>query len=296
MIHYHNVFLKGSLLGGINMSKHYGKTIVIHDDTLIGRFSTDGCENCTFVFQNCTLLNFEFCSRRNSIEFINGNRLCESVVLDAAKVVIKEFVGTENLESLSINGGYFRMPEGMNMRASGDISIISDIQSFSKNRIESLSALTLQSSTGTTVYRNCSFIGRYGVKISALKGNLRIEHSEIEVTDSRVKTFEEDHLNGIYLSCYGIGTRMHLLGNVIKTDVLEVTHPNYMVVTNTELDKAGEYGRFLSRNQERNGQIISHSYIEEQTLLDQFYSKIEAEKENKSKILELIGIAFKKSA
>ncbi len=278
------------------MSRQYGKTIVIHDDTLIGKFPTDGYENCTFIFKNCTFLNFEFYSRRNSLEFSIGNRLCEKIVLDAYKVVMKEAVNTENLGALSINGGYFRMPEGMNMRASGDISIVSDIQSFNKNRIESLSALTLQSSTGTTVYRDCAFVGRYGVKISALKGNLRIEHSEIEVTDSKVKTFEEDHLNGIYLSCYGTGSRMHLLGNVIKTDVLEVTHPNYMVVENTELDKAGEYGRFLSRNQEKSGKLISHSYIEEQTLLDQFYEQIEVEKGNKSKILELIGFAFKKSA
>lgn len=278
------------------MSRKYGKTIMVRDDTLIGKFSTDEYENCIFVFQNCTLLNFEFYSRRNSIEFINGNRFCESITLDAAKVVMKEAVNTENLGALFINGGYFKMPEGMNMRASGDISIISDIQSFNKNRIESLSALTLQSSTGTTVYRDCAFIGRYGVKISALKGNLRIEHSEIEATDSKVKMFEEEHLNGIYLSCYGVGTRMHLLGSVIKTDVLEVTHPNYMVVENTELDKAGDYGRFLSRNQEKNGQVISHSYIEKQTLLDQFYEQIEVEKENKSKILELIGFAFKKSA
>lgn len=278
------------------MSRQYGKTIIIHDDTLIGRFAIDGYENCTFVFQNCTFLNFEFYSRRNSIEFSNGNRFCESIVLDAAKVVMKETVNTENLGALSINGGYFKMPEGANMRASGDISIISDIQSFHKNRIESLSALTLQSSTGTTVYRDCAFIGKYGVKISTLKGNLRIEHSEIEVTDSKVKTFEEERLNGIYLSCYGVGTRMHLLGSVIKTDVLEVTHPNYMVVENTELSKAGEYGRFLSRNQERNGKVVSHSYIEEQTLLDQFYDQIEAEKGNKSKILELIGFAFKRSA
>lgn len=296
MIHYHNVFLKDSLLGGMNMSRQYGKTIVIHDDTLIGKFLTDGYENCTFVFQNCTFLNFEFYSRINSLEFSSGNRFCERVILDATKIIMKEAVNTENLESLSVNGGYFRMPDGMNMRASGDISIRSDIQSFKKNRIESLSALTLQSSTGTTLYQDCVFIARYGIKISALKGNLRIEHSEIEVTDSRVKTFEEDHLNGIYLSCYGIGTRMHLLGNVIKTDVLEVTHPNYMVVANTELDKAGEYGRFLSRNQERNGQVISHSYIAEQTILDSFYDQIEAEKGNKSKILKLIGIAFKKSA
>lgn len=278
------------------MSREYGKVIVIHDDTLIGKFQTDGYENCTFVFKNCTFLNFEFCSRRNLLEFSSGNRLCEKIVLDAYKVVMKEHVNTENLESLSINGGYFKMPEGMNMRASGDISIISDIQSFKKNRIESLSALTLQSSNGTTVYRDCSFIGRYGVKISTLRGNLRVEHSEIEVTDSKVKAFEEERLNGIYLSCYGIGSHMHLLGNVMKTDVLEIIHPNYMVVQNTELDKTGEYGRFLSRNQERNGQLISHSYIDEETILDHFYTPIESEKRNKLKILELFGMAFKKSA
>ena len=69
-----------------------------------------------------------------------------------------------------------------------------------------------------------------------------------------------------------------------------------MVVENTELSKAGDYGRFLSRNQEKNGQIMSHNYIDEQTILDQFYEQIEVEKGNKSKILELIGIAFKKSA
>lgn len=278
------------------MSKQNGKTIVIHDDTLIGKFPADEYLNCTFVFQNCTFLNFEFYSRRNALEFATGNRFCERIVLDAAKIVMKEAVDTENLASLSINGGYFKMPEGMNMRASGDISIISDIQSFKKNRIESLSAVTLQSSTGTTVYRDCTFIGRYGVKISTLKGNLRIEHSEMKVTDAKVRTFEEEHLNGIYLSCYGIGTKMHLLENVIKTDVLEVNHPNYMVVENTELEKAGEYGRFLSRNHEKKGKVMSHNYIDKETLLDQFYEQIEVEKGNKSKILELIGFAFKKSA
>lgn len=278
------------------MSKQNGKIIVIHDDTLIGKFPTDEYSNCTFVFKNCTFLNFEFYSRRNALEFASGNRFCEKIALDAAKIVMKETVNTENLESLSINGGYFKMPEGMNLRASGDISIISDIQSLKKNRIESLSALTLQSSTGTTVYRECTFIGRYGVKISALKGNLRIEQSEMQVTDSKVKTFEEDHLNGIYLSCYGIGTKMHLISNVIKTDVLEVNHPNYMVVENTELDKTGEYGRFLSRNHEKNGRIISYNYIDAETLLDKFYEQAEVGKGNKSKILELIGFAFKKSA
>lgn len=278
------------------MSKEYGKILVIHDDTLFGSFPTEDYENCTLVFKNCTFINFKFRSRVNSIEFLEGNKFCESISLDAPKVIMKSNINTDNLERLSINGGYFKMPEGMNIRAVEDIQIASDIQSLKHNRIESMAGLTLQSSYGTTVYQDCEFKGKYGIKISALRGDLRMEGCELEVTDSNVKELEDDYINGIHISCYGNGSHMYLLNSDLKTDVLEITHPSYMVVHNANLYKVGDHGRFLSRNQEHIGQVTSHSYIESETLLDRFYKQIEIEKRNKSKILELFGSAFKKSA
>lgn len=276
------------------MAKEYGKIIVIQDDTLNGFFSTDGYENCTFVFRNCTLINFEFRSRKNSIELTMGDKLCEGVVLDAPKVIMKEQVNTENLDHISINGGYFKMLEGTSLKAFGDIFIASDIQSLKKNKVESMGSIVLQSSYGTTLYSSCQFRAKYGIKVSALRGDLKIENSTINVTNSDVKALYDDQMNGVYLLGYGIHSKMYLLGNMIQTDVLEITHPNYMVVHNTELNKTGEYGRFLSRNQESNGQVLSHSYIEEETLLDHFYTSIEEEKGKKSKILELFKSTFKK--
>ncbi len=275
------------------MSKISGKTIIIRNETLFGSFPADDYENCTLVFKNCTFIDFKFFSRKNSIELQAGNQFCESILLDAKKVIMKDTVNTENLTSLTINGGYFKMPEGAELRALSDLSISSDIQSLKKNRLVSLSGLILQSSYGTTVYRDCTLIGKYGVKISALKGDLRIENCEIKVTDSKVKEEVDEHLNGVYLSCYGSNSHMHLVGDIVKTDILECTHPNYMVVRNTGLYKIGEYGRFLSRNQEIPGQILSQNYLEDETLLDEFYPTIEIKK-NKSKILGLFG--FKKVA
>lgn len=278
------------------MSKEYGKILVIHDDTLFGKFPTEDYENCTFVFKNCTFINFEFRSRKNAIEFLDGNKFCESIYLDAVKVIGKAMIDTSNLETLSIDGGYLKMPEGMSIRTMGDISISSDIQSLQRNRLESMSGLTLQSSNGVTTYQNCEFIGKSGVKISTLRGDLRIENCEMEAIASNVKGFDDEQLNGVHISCYGVGAHMYLLNSDIKTDVLEITHPNYMVVRNTDLYKVGDYGRFLSRNHEKLGQVLSHNYIESETSLDQFYQSIELEKKNKSKILELFGSAFKKSA
>lgn len=272
------------------MSKIYGKTIIIRNETLFGSFPANDYENCTLVFKNCTFIDFEFFSRRNCIELQAGNQFCESVLLDAKKVIMKDGINTENLTSLCINGGYFKMPEGAELSALSDLSISSDIQSLKKNKLVSLSSLTLQSSYGTTVYQGCKIVGKYGVKISALKGDLRIENCEIEVTDAKTRgILDDEHLNGVYLSCYGSNSHMHLVGDKLKTDVLECTHPNYMVVRNTGLYKIGEYGRFLSRNQEIPGHILSQNYLEEETLLDEFYPTIEIKK-NKSKILELFGL------
>lgn len=275
------------------MSKTYGKAIAICNETLFGNFPANDYENCTIIFKNCTFIDFQFFSRANSIELHAGNTFCESILLDATKVIMKESINTENLTSLSINGGYFKMPEGAQLRALSDLSISSDIQSFKKNHLESLSSVMLQSSYGTTVYQDCEFIGKHGVKISALKGDLKIENCLIEATASRVDNQDENCLNGIYLSCYGSRSHMYLVDDIVKTDVLECTHPNYMVVRNTELYKIGEYGRFLSRNQEIPGHILSQNYLEEETSLDEFYPTIEAKK-NKLKLLELFG--FKKVA
>lgn len=276
------------------MAKEYGKLIVIQDDTLNGFFPTGGYENCTFVFQNCTLINFEFRSRKNSIELAMGDHLCEKIILDAPKVILKEQVNTENLDYISINGGYFKMPEGAHLNAFGDIFIASDIQSMKKNKIESMGSIVLQSSYGTTLYSSCQFRAKCGIKISALRGDLKIDNSIIHVTNSDVKALYDDQMNGVYLLGYGVHSKMYLLGNTIQTDVLEITHPNHMIVHDTELNKIGEYGRFLSRNQESNGQVLSHSYIEEETVLDHFYSFNEEEKRKKTKILELFKSTFKR--
>lgn len=278
------------------MSKEYGKVIVIKDETLTSKFRTEDFENCTFIFENCTLMNFYFRSTKNSIEFSSGNTFCESIYLDAKKVIIKEKIHTENLDSLSINGGYFKMPEGATLKAFGSIAISSDIQSLKNNCITTMSTLILQSSIGTTTYQNCSFTSKYGIKIATLRGNLKIENCELNVTDANPKISECDHLNGIYLSCYGKNSRMQLISNIIKTDILEIVHPNYMMVHNTELYRMNGYGRLLSRNQEHLNKVMSYNYIEEETHLDQFYQAIELEKNNPSKILGLFGIAFKKSA
>ena len=109
-----------------------------------------------------------------------------------------------------------------------------------------------------------------------------------------MKEYDDEKINGAYISCYGALSHMYLLNSIIKTDVLEINHPNYMVVKNTELQRAREYGRFLSRNQENINQVFNYNYIEEETPLEQFYKPIEEEKKGKSKILELFG--FKKSA
>lgn len=276
------------------MAKEYRKIFIIPDDTIFGMFPTEDYEYCTFIFKNCTFVNFEFCSRMNSIEIVDC-KFCEKVKLDARNVVIKESLDTNNLESLSINGKYFRMPEGTKITASKEISIASDIQSLKNNTIEGADSLTLQSTEGTTTYQNCHFKAKYGIKISMLKGNLKLENSEVEVTDSNVKEHEDNHMNGISIACYGKGTHMYLLNNNIKTDVLNVNHPNYIVVKNTELYKVGEHGRFLSRNQEHFEQLISHSYIDYQTVLDSFYKSEQKEKVNQSKILQLFS-SFKKSA
>lgn len=275
------------------MKKELGKTIVIQNDTLIGTFLTDHYQNCTFVFRNCTFLNFEFHSRKNAIEFSSENRFCEKMVLEASKVVIKSPINTENLDSLFITGNLFKMSEGTNLKATGEVSIMVDLVSLQRNKIESLFSLTLQSKQ-ETLYRNCVFSGKNGMKISTLCGNMRIENTELKVTDAKVKEVEEERINGLYLSCYGVDTSMYLLGNTIKTDVLEIIHPNHMIVQNTELEKIREYGRFLSRNHEHQAQIISYSYIEPEIKLDHFYTAVEPK--NKSKILELFGFTFKKGA
>lgn len=276
------------------MSKINQKTILIKDETLFGTFPVEDYQNCILMFQNCTFIKFQFRSQDSSIEFLNGNIFCETILLDASKVVMKEFINTKNLESLSINGRYFKMPKGMNIKAVGDISIKSDIHLFQNNKLESMTGITLQSSGGITVYQNCEFIGKYGVKISKLRGDLQIENCEIEVTESEIKERDDDNLNGVSISCYGKNSHFSLLDTNIKTDVLEVIHPNQVSIHNTNLYREKEYGRFLSRNQECPVQVFNYNYIEAETLLDTFYKSAIEGKKNKSKILELLG--FKKSA
>lgn len=270
------------------MSKVSGKTIIVHDDTLFGKFQMDDYEHCTFLFKNCTFINFRFYSRTNTIELLGENRFCESIDLDAPRVVLRETVNTDNLISLSINGGYFKMLEGTALKALGPISITSDIQSFHKNKLETYASLTLQSSHGMTSYENSELIGKTGVKISSLRGNLKIENCTIDASESKLKDTEKEKINGVYLACYGVSTHMQLENNMITTDVLEIIHPNEIIVQKTELYKRGDYGRFFSRNHENPRQVQSHSYIDSETQLDQFYqSKTE---ENKIKILELFGL------
>ena len=275
------------------MSKEYNKTITIQNETLIGKFPVENYDNCNIIFQNCTFIGFDFHSNRNSIEFQGKNTFCETIYLEAYKIIIKENIDTNNLNSLSIHASFLKIREGMEIKGAGDIRIISDMLSLQNNKIESMTDLMIQSSIEAS-YQNCIFTGKNGVKITTLRGNLKLENSKVEVTDSRMKEYDDEKINGAYISCYGALSHMYLLNSIIKTDVLEINHPNYMVVKNTELQRAREYGRFLSRNQENIIQVFNYNYIEEETPLEQFYKPIEEEKKGKSKILELFG--FKKSA
>ncbi len=270
------------------MSKVLGKTIIVHDETLFGTFQMTDYEHCTFLFKNCTLMNFKFHSRTNTIELLSENKFCESIYLDAPKVTFRENVDTSNLTSLSINGGCFKMLEGTTLKALGRISITSDVQSFQKNKLESLSSLTLQSTYGTTSYENSELIGKTGIKISTLHGNLRINNCKLVALESKMKEVEQESINGVYLACYGTNTHMRLTRSTITSDVLEIIHPNEIEVEETELYKQGEYGRFFSQNQENPKQTRTHNYIDQQTDLGQFYQS-EPEK-NKTKILELFGL------